>query len=230
MSGTFAEYPPLPLALEQIAGLDDRQFRVLLETVNRPNGFDRSLERCRRIASRLDNGLPPRDVFNILGTLSFLYSRLREPGVSSDDLRATLREFLEFTDLGDNLGRGQEGFERVAELISEKPSVERRREIQWLQTGVVGAAVDVEAVLDLRPRFRADFVTVEEYVPIAIFRVAVETDFGADQSYVFQMPVQGIETLRNVLDNLDAKLSTLRSDEVLGKMLLPDEPMREEDE
>ena len=47
MDDLIVPYPPLPRALELIAGFSDKQFQILKEAVTGPEAFDRTLARCR---------------------------------------------------------------------------------------------------------------------------------------------------------------------------------------
>src|SRR4051812_17261573 len=96
-------FPPLQQALEQVSDLQEPQFEILRKEVTGSEGFKRSLERCERIANNLQSDLSPRDVFNMLTSLQFLYDNSRKWEVSERSGHDALNEFLEFAGLNQRL-------------------------------------------------------------------------------------------------------------------------------
>jgi hypothetical protein len=220
MEEVFQEYPGLPAAISQILALGEDKFQTLREAISSSDGFDRSRNRSRDLAGRL-GGLTPRDVSNILGSLWFLYVGLRQFESSAENATAPLMEFVDFIGLNSWFPEPltNSSYERLAELVSKKPDVERQREIQWLQTGVADLAVDFSAFLDLRPRFSEDGSDLEELVPVVVFRVAVESDNGPGRAHVFQITRDGMDELFNVLEGIEEQLSTVRSNKLIGSLV-----------
>lgn len=218
MNELFYDERPLPQVFSQIAGLSEEQFRVLRDAVKGPEGFNDQYERCKRIAVELDAGLGAHDVFKILGSLWYLKTRFREWDNADEDAETATRELLDFLGLDKHLGgtAGDTLFARLGEILAESPEEAEREEVHRLRTGILDTVIDFNSFVDLRPRFSKDMASVEEFIPVVIFRVAVERDFGPEQSYIFQMSPEVTEALRSVLDDVDDQLAALTTRKELG--------------
>ena len=78
MEDIYSGFSELPQALEAIVGLSKDQFELLRETITGPTGYDQSLQRCEELARKLNSNLHASDVWKILSSLQFLYSRARD--------------------------------------------------------------------------------------------------------------------------------------------------------
>lgn len=228
MNELFYDERPLPQVLGQIARLSEGQFRFLRDAVKGPEGFDDQYERCKRLAIELDGGLSAHDVFKMLGSLWYLKTRFREWGDADEDPEVAAHELLGFLGLDKQLiGDIDDTLlcERLGEILVESPEEAARAEVHRLRTGIIDTVIDFDSFVDIRPRFSRDMTSVEEFIPVVIFRVAVERDFGSDKSYVFQLSPGGVEALRTVLDDIDDQLVALSTKKELGLRphLLPDE-------
>lgn len=207
----------LPWALEKIAGLDERQFQVLRDAVTGPAGFDRKLVRCEVLADQLKADLKPSDVFHLLLPLRFLYDRCRDWEKDGRETGAALREFLELTGLDEHLGKEPgPALKRLLELTAKNPEIERRRKLRWLRTGILETAVEFASFVDIRPRISDDRSAIQGLVPVVIFRIATESESGGEESYVFQLPQEGVSKLRAVLEDIEKKLKLVESDPLFG--------------
>jgi hypothetical protein len=219
MAEDFSEYPALPQSLEHLARLSKEQFDILREAVAEPEGFEAGFARCKKIARSLGD-VTAHDVYDILGSLWYLQDRLFELDDEGGevDSATVIRELFEFLGLEKAVGEGPDDglYIRVGELIADGPGVAARDEVHRLKTAILDTVVDFDSFVDLRPRFSENSKKVEEFIPIVIFRIGVECDFGPEKSYIFQLTKDGIAALRTVLDNIDNQLAVLSANDALG--------------
>lgn len=219
MESVFFEFPPLPQALQQVARLSEPQFNVLRTAVLEPEGFDSSYVRSKQLARQLGGEISARDVSNIMRSLLFLKNRFRDWEGLEGDTETAVRELFEFIGLNNFADEktNRELYYRVGELLNEDdPAVEQRYMMQWLQTGIIETAIDFDSFVDIRPRFSSDSSTIEEFIPVVIFRAEVENDYGDTKSHVFQLTTKGVDALRAVVISIDDQLSAVRDHRALG--------------
>jgi hypothetical protein len=210
-------FPDLPEALKSIASLHDDQFKVLQEAVLSPDGFDVSVERCRSIAEKLK--IDAQQVGTLLSSLEFLYLRSREWVAQGRDVVTALREFALFADLEKHFDK-QSQLSRLETLLSRNPSLERRRKIKWLQTGILNTATAFASFVELRPSYTEDRATIEEFIPVIIFRIITESGLGEDNEHIFQLTPDGLVKLRAAIDDMEKKLKSLQADKNITDRLL----------
>ena len=207
-------FPELPEALKAIVKLNEDQFELLRGAVSGPAGYDQSLQRCEELARTLNSDLELSDVWKILSSLRFLYYRARE--WASRDMMEALREFFVIADLEESLGDDpKRGYNRLKELLSRNPALERKRKLRWLQIGILPTATTFASFVDIRPNFTDDRSVVEDLVPVVIFRVDTDTDINADRAHVFQLTIDGLAKLRVAVEDIEKKLASLRADKAL---------------
>src|SRR5438309_1429441 len=147
MASAMMPFAPLGRAVEMVAKLTVEKFATLRDSVTGPEAFDRSLDRCRKLAESLKGGLEVSELLNVLATLRFVYDNARDwkPGDNS------LVEFLEFTGLRQRLPQPPElVIRRLSELLTRNQFVEKRRKLRWLRTGILDTAVNFSSFVDLR--------------------------------------------------------------------------------
>jgi hypothetical protein len=213
-------FPLLPQALQQLCTLEESQFELLRQEVTGPQGFVRTLERCQKTADQLRSNLTPRDLFNILTSLQFLYDNSRRWEKADHSGHDALNEFFEFTGLNEALGQsGSICRERLRQLIVVNPEVERRRHRRQLKSGLLDTAIDFVSFVDLRPSFTPDQKSIEELIPVVILRVALKTEYGPDKSCVFQMSADGVLKLRDALKAIENRLDVMRADDAFNSRM-----------
>ena len=213
-------FPEFPAALRAIVSFNDVQFNTLHETVMGPEGFDVSVERCETLAKKLQAKLDVRELVTLFSSLQFLYQRSREWVSQNREVISALREFLFFSGLQGNLGDNpQRGYDRLSKLLAKNPALERRRKVKWLETGILETATSFASFVDLRPNYTDDRGEIQEFVPIVIFRVIAESDFGDDQSYAFQLTIDGVTKLRAAIEDVEKKLRNLEADKSIASRL-----------
>lgn len=218
----FLPYPPLSVILTQLGQLNDNEFGTLLEAVTGSQGFERGIDRCKSLAGSLGT-ISTTDVFNLLSALHFLYNRCREWESSDVDFAPALRELFEVSDLISHIGEDSEvGFDRIVQLAKPNPTIEQKRKQRWLRTGILQNAVNFSSFIDLRPNFSSDRKTITELIPTIILRILTESDQGEDQSHVFQLTEDGLNKLRETIDDISMKLSTVQEDTELTERIHKD--------
>lgn len=215
-------YPPLPDTLALVASLSEDKFRLLLEEITGPQAFERDIDRCTSLSESLGQK-NISDVYNLLSSLNFLYVRCRELEASDIELTAGLREFLEISELISEFGEDTEkGFKRIVQLVKRNTTLEQKRKLRWLRTGILENAVEFSSFVDIRPSFSEDRKIIETFIPIIILRIGTESDQRKDQSYVFQLTENGLKKLREAIDDIAMKLSTVQTDTKLGDRIHKD--------
>jgi hypothetical protein len=204
MDRLFLGFPPLPKALERILELDDTQLEKLQAEVSGPEGFGIDDSRALRLAQLLplDDEV---EAVDLLESLEFLYDRCREwEGRERADFRQQLRAFLRATRLWKSLGAAPDSaLERLAKLLQPNASIEQKRKLRWLRTGILENAVEFSTFVDLRPDFARDRSEVRGLIPVIILRIRTESELERDRSCVFQLTVDGLKKLRSALEDVD---------------------------
>jgi hypothetical protein len=214
-------YPPLPEALKAIAALSPQAFEALRADVASAQAYTFSQKRCKALADIL--GLQYKQVYVVLSSVNFLYERFREWRGDDDKTEDVVREFLDATGLGDQLGGNlEEGTKRLVALTVEHPEVERSRKVRWLRTGILDTAVEFSSFVEIRPRFSRDRQRIEELVPMVLFRVGVESDGNDAKSHVFQLSPKGLGKLKEAIADVEKKMTALSADERFRPSLIDD--------
>jgi len=221
MDQLFFGFPPIQQALEKLATLTEEQFNSLRDEVLGPETFSRGYHRCEKLAEKLGADLSPRDVFNILTSLEFLYDNARSLEASERPGHDALKEFLEFTGLDETLGEKSDlAFdERVRPLVATNAIVERRRKIRRLKSTLIDTAMDFASFVDVRPSFADDRSRIEELVPMVFLSVGIRTEEGPDKTFFFQMSREGFAKLHSTVADIEKKLAAVNSDEHLGPLV-----------
>jgi hypothetical protein len=89
--------------------------------------------------------------------------------------------------------------------------------------GVLESATSFGSFVDLRPNYAQDRNSIEEFLPVIVFRVSTEADDGNERSYAFQMTPASLMELKSVIDDTFHKLSSLTNDSTLSRRLFFDE-------
>jgi hypothetical protein len=221
--------PPLPTAIQTIAGLAEDKFATLRASVSGPEGFDRTMDRCEALAKDLQEEDSSK-IFALLASLSFLYNGVRDWSEEGDEPSEVLRSFLKSTGLWGRLGDDPgQSFRRLAELVERKPDIDKRRKLRWLRTGILDNAVNFASFVDLRPNFTADRSAIEDLVPVVVFRIGIEREVGEDTSFVFQLSEEGVHQFKEAIDDISKKLSTIRGQEQFSGLIPSDSNVESEE-
>jgi hypothetical protein len=214
-------FPPIQQALQKLLDFSESDLQILSNQVATPEAFERSIERCESLAKQLEVGISPRDVFNILASLEFLYNHSRAWERSAPAGHDSLNEFLEFTGLNQKLGpRFDRSFRNwLKTLLQVNPSLQRREKLRRLKSTLLDTAVGFSSFVDLRPSFAENRSGIEALIPVVILSVAIRTEAGPDTSYVFQMSTEGMAKLRATVADIDKKIAALGADDSLKSRL-----------
>jgi len=167
----FLDFPPLPHALELIAGLNDEEFERLKTAIGEAIGFPISFTRCKAIAEQVGSEISINGVQNILRSLQFLRNRT-DDGMVDEGLEAVY-DLFEYVGLDKFFDRRKHSnlYRRVGRLLGPTPAAETYYQREWLKSGIIDTAVDLDWFIDLRARFSEDQTAIEEVVPVVIFRL-----------------------------------------------------------
>lgn len=221
------QFPQIAWALESIKQFSPYDYEMLLNEVTGDSGYSHDADRCRKLSSKLKEPFSAHEVFDLLTTLQFLYDRFREWEKTEKNAQKAFLDFLSLADLekqfltsNENAKvTGDEAIQRIINLTVSNNTIERRREIQFLQTGLIDCAVDFSAFIDLRPRMDKLAKEITDFVPAIIFQVTTEDDYGDNELRTFQITLKGLQRLRKVLSEVDENLSALINYPSIGEKL-----------
>lgn len=212
----FLDFPPLPHALELIGNLDDDEFQRLETAIDDAVGFQVSFARCKAIARSVGSKISVNDVQNILRSLQFLRNRT-DDGIDNEEPQAVY-EVFEYVGLDKFFDRRKHAkvYERIGRLLRPTPAAETYYQREWLKSGIVDTAVDVDWFVDLRARFSDDRSAIEELIPVVIFRLVLANDRGEERSQVFQLTDEMLTTFEAGVRSIDEQLTILRRKALLS--------------
>lgn len=205
----FLDFPPLPQALELIADLSDEEFERLKTAIAGDVGFPTSFARCKAIAQQVGSEISINGVQNILRSLQFLRNRTDE-GMEDDGPEAVY-ELFEYVGLDKVFDRHKYArlYARVGRLLRPTPAAETYYQREWLKSGLIDTAVDLDWFVDLRARFSEDQSAVEELVPVVIFRLVLANDRGEEKAQVFQLTAEMLATFETGVRSIDEQLEVI---------------------
>lgn len=221
MDEIFFGYPPLTATLKKLTSLKESQMEILFQFVEE-SGFARDLTQCKTISKKLNEELKPSEIFQIFGSIRFLYDRCRTWEEGEGEYKVQLKEFLELTGLITETDKESEetGYQRLDRLVAKNRVVERKRKVNWLKTGILDTAIDFSSRIDLRPRFSEDRGKIEDLIPGIVLRIVSDGNRGDEKTQVFQLTKEGLSKLRRSLEEVEKKLDTLSSDPIIGPKIL----------
>lgn len=212
-----APFPPLGHVVEQIAALTAEQFAALHRSVSGEKAYDYSQERLQSLRQELggdQSGPDVSELFFLLSALDFLYNRLGEWDISGRGRQAELNEFIGVTGLVPKEA-SDEARRRLVALVQDNPFLERRRKLQWLRTGILETAVEFASFVDIRPAFDKSRSLIEDSVLAIVLRIGTELHGGDDRAHVFQLTEEGLSKLKEVVEDIEKKLTTIKAQGIL---------------
>lgn len=212
-------FPSLPWALKTLVSLSEEQFAALTALVSGPEAYDVTVARCELLANVAK--VQPHQASTLLTSLRFLYDRSRDWVTKGTDMASSLRDFLVLTGLETHFsGNSELGYKRLVAVLSRHPVLDRRKKVNWLQTGILETAKSFTSFVEVRPSFTEDRTAIEGFVPAIIFRVVTETESREDRTHIFQLTLEGLTRLRSTIEDAEKKIRQLQSDSSIGERLL----------
>lgn len=215
-------FPPLPETLEYLAKQSDADFNTLRQAISGPDGFSRSINRCRQLARELGNEISTNTIFNLIISLRYLYDNSREWEEAGRDVRVALDEYFELTGLKTILGDdvNDSFYDRVLSFIEKNPVVERARKRRRLQAGILDTATGFSSFVDLRPQLSEDKTEIEELIPVIIFQAETEAqEKEGTKTHVFQLTLESLKKLKDTIGDIERKLETVKDNPRLRAFL-----------
>lgn len=215
-------FPPLPETFEYLAKQSDADFNTLRQAISGPDGFSRSINRCRQLARELGNEISTNTVFNLIISLRYLYDNSREWEEAGRDVRVALDEYFELTGLKTILGDdvNDSFYDRVLSFIEKNPVVERARKRRRLQAGILDTATGFSSFVDLRPQLSEDKTEIEELIPVIIFQAETEAqEKEGTKTHVFQLTLESLKKLKDTIGDIERKLETVKDNPRLRAFL-----------
>jgi len=99
--------------------------------------------------------------------------------------------------------------EPLKKLFSERPRIALREKVANVTAGVVPQGIDFRSICDLRPIFDEKRETILEYTTVALIRVVLKTELQETSTVFFQVDVDGIRRLEDLLTRLKIKMAAL---------------------
>ncbi|MCP4200875.1 MAG: hypothetical protein GY769_02970 [bacterium] len=206
--------PPVPQGLKFIGSVSEKDLEVLLKAVRGSDAYDINFKRLSDLASKLEGEPKVRTLSHAMSALEFFYFDGREWVEEGETFEEVITEFLSFTGLSEQLGDDpKEGTQRLLALLTENPTLERKRRLRWLRTGILNTAVRFASFVDLRPRFDKNRKQVEEFVPCVILQIVTETESDGENTHVIQLSKAGLTKLKRTIEDIDRKLHVLSEDQ-----------------
>jgi hypothetical protein len=87
----------------------------------------------------------------------------------------------------------------------------RDKKRRWLTSGILPSASGFASFVDLRPSFTPGRDDIDEFIPVIILGVDVETTSSQESTFSFQTTAAGLRQLERVLEDARKKLELLRS-------------------
>jgi hypothetical protein len=222
-SRQFVGLPPVPRALRLLTGLNPDQFEELARAVASRNAFSSDWERATQLAAELGVS-DPGDIVTILSSLEFLYDRTHNLAAAPSESTSALQDFLRLSGLWSSLGENPDaGFKRLQTLLAPNAAADRQRKRRWLLHGALENAASFASFVDLRPNYTRDRSSIEELLPVIVFRISTETDDDREYTYTFQMTTASLIELKTVIEDTFTKLRCLSDDAAISPRLFFDQ-------
>lgn len=194
----------------QIAELPQVAKEQLRASVTNDDGFAISAEALSRLAA--DLGLPRLDTVACLRALEGYYDFLNDRPNGEQQLDALVGSLDRLDALTNHVADVREVAEAILPLVEPSDRIEKSRKLQRLREGQLPNAVGFMTFVDLRPNFSrqaGDVGAVTEYVRQIQFVVATDSANPALETITLQLDNQGLESLREAVKTLDAKIAVL---------------------
>lgn len=203
--------PSLGELVSLSAGLDDDQFDAFSRICRGLAQPAVPWDAVKQVAATVT--ADPGAAFRLLEAASSLYEHARTLG---DDWQARLAAFLEEFPREPSHDAARI-IQRLTAICQPIPERETGRQRHWLQHGIIANAAAFSSFVDLRPSFSPQKDRVVELVPVVIVRIT--PDEGAP--IVFQLTEASVSELKAMVDEIERKLTTLRTHGTLAGMLMP---------
>ena len=199
--------PPIPMSLRYIAELDESKLYAIQSAISGPSGFALSAEQIENLASQLEEEDLSK-IGGVLESIAFLYNRSRDWPTESRDTEEIVSDFLKTTDLWRFLGDNAENnIKKLAIVLGENIAANRKRKLQWLQSGILPTVTSFSSFVDFRPSFNKDRTDIDEFVSVIIYSIQIEDPTGEEKVLSFQMSKDDFEFMKKSIEDVDKKIS-----------------------
>ncbi|GEM_PF-6581810 len=211
--------------LTLLAGLNDEQFSAIKQAV----GGARSFEIGPGLVSRLgdETGLSVATISQLTSAFGFLYRHVQDL-IERDQaaFEQQVEKFVSDLDLSTYLEPDE-----LASLLSRLRGVlryaenhERFLKVSRLEGGFLPRLVSASSFVDLRPSFDANRTMIECLVPLVQVNFRTDSQRDDEANLVLQLDLQGLEILRRLIEDVDAKVKVLKSSpEYSSNLFITDE-------
>jgi hypothetical protein len=212
MRNPFVSKNSLTGILATISELKDEQFSLLESAVSGPRSFEIGYGKSAALSS--DLGMAPTTVGQLTSALGFLYRNIQD--LAERDplaLEQKIDEMLVDLDLNEQVS--PEMFSllstRLKRVLRFADNHERFLKVSRLEAGFMPRLVASSSFVDLRPSFDADRSAIECLVPLVQINLQTDSQRDDEANLILQLDLQGVEILRRLIEDIDAKVRVLKS-------------------
>ncbi len=209
----------LSQAVSFVGALSEEQFSEMQAAIRGQHSFEVSKVDRSRLSGVLS--LPDDGVSYVLRVLGFLYNQI-EP--RRDERREVFAGKLEGVLNRTGAEISDEIKKRFSLLLAFSENHETHLKIERLGAGFIASVRSVQTFLDLRPNFSDSRTSIDGVVPVIQMNIITDSPRNHEASIVFQMDMNGLVELKKAIDDIDAKIAAIKSNDSVNtlKLLLPE--------
>ena len=191
-----------------LVGLTTDQLSALARSVDAFGFFGADVKNIQDLA--VEMGLSYEKTVDVIQRAGYLEGERVRFGLTPDDMLVEFETYFERHNETELLKKLPGVSVALKELFRDRPQIAFRAKVANVTGGIVPQAVDFYSLCDLRPVFDDDRSQALEYVPIALIRVGVRSDFQDENSaLIFQIDRSGVAKLEEFLEKLKKKMGAL---------------------
>lgn len=225
----MAEDNKLIKTIKFIGQMNDKQISEISQLLLAPS---LNFIRCQETAEKLEGyeksesgvevDYDAKKIAEICSSLIYLRDNLGRSAYSENSLREKLPKLFNFNGISyDEVILPEDFYQKLADVYTKGLPTDRH----WHETGLMDIALDFDSFIDIRPVFIEEEESEDESenhnvkekdsqnkflfseaIPMIVFRVAVQKDFGETKSYVFQMTEDSFASLETEVSRIRGRL------------------------
>ena len=190
--------------------LDEPQLDSLINHLESNPTFDSDYISVLSLSEKLDlNAEQQRDLEFTIKLFSYFYSIARDIENENANNQESAKDI--FYDIFSKENLDGTKSDKIWRVLKRRRDVNKQVKMEWLSSGLIESATGFFSFVDLRPCYSEDGQSIEEYIPISLFKVDVENDYGENKGFVFQLTESGVQSLKEAVDDLVNKLNILNN-------------------
>lgn len=228
------QIPPLSpdSLLVALGRMDEEKYSALVDSIHGADGFKSTTARCQSLSIIL--GLTLGKTKDILIVLRQLYHVSNPVDSDSDQQPTPVEDVIKsFSHLASLKGDGAKEFKeiivtRVKHLTTHNDNLENWRKIRRIKSGLINNAIGFSSMVDLRPMFSSDRLSIVGLVPIIQIQIRTDAQATDEQELVFQLSQTGLRDLEKFVEDMRTKIESVKKHEKIVSLLIGDDEITEE--